>query len=215
MGCIALLGGSFDPVHGGHVALAEHLVRLLQADSLRIIPAGNPWQKPRNLASAKDRVAMLELAFAGMTVPFVIDRQEIERPGLSYAIDTLREIRAEVGTATSLVFMIGADQFQQLPTWRDWRQLLDLAHFCAVSRPGFALDAAQLPEEIRAECTRRASTLQELRSQPAGRIFLDAGLAVDTSSTAIRIALQHGERPAELVPPAVLDYIQQHRLYQG
>ena len=215
MSCLALLGGSFDPVHGGHVALARQLVSLLQPDSLRLIPAGNPWQKPRTLAPAADRIAMLERAFAGMPLPVMIDRQEIERAGPSYAIDTLRAIRQETGSAASLVFLIGADQLRQLDTWRDWRQLFDLAHFCVASRPGFAIDLAQLPPAVRNEFSRRAGTPQELRSEPAGRTCVDNGLAVDTSSTAIREALQQGKSLAGLVPPAVLDYIQQHQLYKN
>ncbi|MBS0309320.1 MAG: nicotinate-nucleotide adenylyltransferase [Proteobacteria bacterium] len=216
MAVIALLGGSFDPVHAGHVALTERMADLLQPDSLRLIPAGNPWQKPHSLAPATDRIAMLERAFAGMPLPVMIDRQEIERAGPSYAIDTLRAIRAEVGAETSLVFLIGADQLQQLHTWRDWRQLFDLAHFCVASRPGFSLDAAQLAAEIREACNQRTGTVADLRAQPAGRIVLDAGLAFDVSSTAIRLALQQGKRLTELglVPDAVLDYIQQHHLYQ-
>lgn len=215
MGCIAVLGGSFDPVHAGHVALAAHLVGVLQADSLRIIPTGNPWQKQRTLAPATDRVAMLELAFAGMAVPFAIDRQEIDRSGPSYAIDTLRAIRAEVGASASLVFLIGTDQLQQLHTWHEWQKLPELAHFCVASRPGFTFEAAQMAPEVREECRKRKGTAQDLRGNPAGRILLDTGLDVDISSTAIREALRQGKRPDGLVPPAVLDYIQQHRLYRA
>lgn len=213
--CIALLGGSFDPVHAGHVALAVHLAGVLRADRLRIIPAGNPWQKQRSLARAPDRIAMLKLAFAGMAVPFTIDLQEIERDGPSYTIDTLRTIRAEVGALAPLAFLIGADQLQQLHTWRDWRQLFDLAHFCIASRPGFSLETTQLPPEVREECRRRQGTAQDVHDSPAGRILLDTSLDVDISSTALRTALRQGKRPDGLVPPAVLDYIQQHQLYQS
>lgn len=213
--CLALLGGSFDPVHNGHVALAEYFVELFAPDLLRIIPAGNPWQKHGLQASAPDRVEMVRRAFGRQAVPVAIDYQEIERSGATYTIDTLRAVRAEVGPDVCLLFLMGADQLQQLNTWQGWRELFDYAHLCAASRPGFAVDAAQVPAEVAKEFMRRRGTLEQIHAAPHGCAYLASNLAVDISSTAIRAALHRGERPASLVPDGVLDYIQQHHLYQS
>jgi len=213
--CIALLGGSFDPVHNGHVALGEYFAKLLFPDELRLLPASNPWQKSNLQAGAEDRIAMLRLAFERQAFPVVIDRQEIERNGATYTIDTLRAIRAELGPQTSLAFLIGADQLQKLNTWKDWRQLFDFAHICAASRPGFALDAAHVPAEVAQEFARRIATPEQIRDSPSGLVYLATNLAFDVSATAIRTALQGGELAESLIPPAVLDYIQHHHLYQN
>jgi nicotinate-nucleotide adenylyltransferase len=213
--CIVLLGGSFDPIHHGHLALAEFFVELLAPDELRVIPAGNPWQKNGLQASAEDRVEMVKRAFAGQKLPVSIDRQEIQRHTATYTIDTLRALRAEVGPEASLVFLIGADQLQQLHTWQEWQHLFDYAHICAASRPGFAIDAIHMPEAVGDEFSRRAGTPQQIRTAPQGLSYLASGLAVDISATEIRAALQRGDRLDALIPPPVLDYIQQHHLYQS
>lgn len=213
--CIALLGGSFDPVHNGHVALAEYFVKLFAPDLLRIIPAGNPWQKHGLQASAAHRVEMVRRAFDRQAVPVTIDTQEIERAGATYTIDTLRAVRAELGPEVCLLFLMGADQLQQLDTWQGWRELFDYAHLCAASRPGFAVDAAQVPAAVAAEFARRHASPEQIHRAAHGLAYLAPNLAVDISSTVIRAALQQGERPASLVPDTVLDYIQQHHLYRN
>nr|WP_245549146.1 nicotinate-nucleotide adenylyltransferase [Noviherbaspirillum massiliense] len=213
--CITVLGGSFDPVHRGHVALAGYFAKLLFPDQLRIIPAGNPWQKKNGLrASAQQRIDMLRIAFAQQAVPTVIDEQEIRRQGASYTIDTLRSLRAEIGPAASIAFLIGADQLQQLDTWKDWRQLFDFAHICVASRPGFILDPAHVPPEVAREFVRRAGTPEQIRTTPHGLTYLTTNLAINISATEIRAALQKGQFPASLIPAGVLDYIKLHHLYQ-
>lgn len=212
--CVAVLGGSFDPVHRGHVALAGYFLELLEPDELRIIPAGNPWQKDPLQASPADRVAMLECAFGAHNGRLKIDQQEIQRHTASYSIDTLRALRAELGPQTSIALLIGADQLQKLHTWRDWQQLFDMAHVCAASRPGFALDAAHMDAQVAAQFVQRAGSVEQIRSTPFGHSLIGNGLAVDISATEIRAALQTGGQPETLLPPAVLDYIQQHHLYQ-
>lgn len=212
--CIALLGGSFDPPHNGHVALARYFATLLAPDELRVIPAGQPWQKQNLQTPAVHRVAMARLAFAQLPVPVVIDEQEILRGGATYTIDTLRAVRAELGPDAAIAFLVGADQLQQLHTWKDWQQLFEYAHICAASRPGFAFDSAHLPPEIARECTRRAASAEQIRNSPHGLMFLADGLHVDLSATAIRAALARGEPAASSLPAAVLDYTQQHHLYE-
>lgn len=213
--CVALLGGSFDPVHHGHVALATLFSNLLRPDQLRVIPAGNPWQKNGLKTSADDRIAMLELAFgeAGLKVAF--DLQEVGRTTPTYTIDTLRNVRAELGPDASIVFLMGADQLQQLDSWRDWRHLFDYAHIGVGARPGFDLADAALPAAVAEELEKRRSSIDQLRSAPSGMVYLAEALAVDISATQIRNALQRGEKPNSLISPVVLDYIQQHKLYKS
>ena len=212
--CVALLGGSFDPIHNGHVALGALFANLLQPDQLRIIPAGNPWQKGALRAPAEDRVRMLELAFAQEKLAVTIDRQEIERSSATYTIDTLRNVRAELGPDASVVFLMGADQLLHLDTWRDWRALFDLAHIGVAARPGYSLAKAALSEAVVAELEQRQGSLAQLRNTPSGHAYLAENLAVDISSTQVRAALQRGEQANSLISPVVLDYIQQHNLYK-
>ena len=157
---------------------------------------------------------MVKRAFAGMVVPVVIDDQEIKRNAPTYTIDTLRALRSEQGQDACIVLLIGADQLQQLHTWKDWQQLFDYAHICAASRPGFAIDDAHLPPPVAREFTRRAGTPVQIRNSAHGLSCVATNLAVDISATGIRAALQHDRQPDSLIPPAVLDYIKHHHLYQ-
>lgn len=213
--CIALLGGSFDPIHNGHVALAGYFAKLLFPDELRIVPAGQPWQKNKLQATAEQRVEMIRLAFARQPVPVAIDLQEIRRQGATYTIDTLKAVRAELGPDASIAFLIGSDQLQQLDTWKDWQQLFDHAHICAASRPGFALDPSHVPPAVAREFTRRAASPGQIRATPAGLTYFASNFAVDISSTEVRAALHRGEHPDSLIPIAVLDYIKLHYLYRN
>jgi nicotinate-nucleotide adenylyltransferase len=218
--CVALLGGSFDPVHHGHVALADLFVHLLHPDELRIMPAGQPWQKKAGLeAGDADRIAMLKLAFQDA----VIDTREIERDTPTYTVDTLRELRAELGPDASIVFLMGADQLQKLDSWIDWQDLFALANFGVAARPGYELDAAFLPPAVARELMPRLATPQEVRESKAGRVCLAHTLAVDISATEVRAALHAGAaadateraKVSALLTPQVLDYIQQHNLYKN
>ncbi|WP_370663427.1 nicotinate-nucleotide adenylyltransferase [Massilia rhizosphaerae] len=220
--CVALLGGSFDPPHHGHVALAELFARQLHPDELRVLPAGRPWQKANGLeADDADRVAMLELAFAGSGVPVTIDTREIDRHGATYTVETLRDVRAEVGPDASIVFVMGADQLQKLDTWRDWHDLFALANFGVAARPGYRLDDAALPPAVAAELAHRRASFEDVRASPAGKVCLAHTLAVDVSATQVREALHAASRTGQvsdlgaLVAPQVLDYIQQHNLYKN
>ncbi len=211
--CVALLGGSYDPVHCGHVALGTYFAQLLKADQLRVIPAGAPWQKDQLHATGEQRAAMLRLAFAEQAVPFVLDLQEIERAAPTYTIDTLRQLRSQFGPQTSLVFLIGADQLQRLDSWHQWQQLFDYAHICVAARPGFDMTGAA--PEVAAQFARRQGTLEQLRNTPHGLIYLAKDFAADISATQIRTALQRGETAHALIPEVVLDYIKQHHLYKS
>ncbi|RFP26154.1 nicotinate-nucleotide adenylyltransferase [Duganella sp. BJB488] len=215
---VALLGGSYDPVHHGHVALGAHFAQLLQVDQLRVIPAGLPWQKSPLKATPRQRAEMVALAFAGAPYGVAVDMQEIERgeQGLAtYTIDTLRQVRAELGASASISFLMGADQLQRLDTWHEWQALFDYAHICVAARPGFNLATAGLPPAVAEAISRRLGTPEQIRNTPHGLTYLAQDFAVDISATEIRAALQRGESANSLIPPLVLDYIEQHNLYKS
>jgi len=214
----ALLGGSYDPVHRGHVALGEYFANLLQVDQLRVIPTGLPWQKATLKASAQQRADMVALAFAGRPFSVAVDMQEIARgaQGLpTYSIDTLRQIRAELGPQASISFLMGADQLQRLDTWHEWQALFSYAHFCVAARPGYDIATAGLPPVVAEAFSSRLGTPEQIRNTPHGLTYLAQDFAVDISATRIRAALQRGEKADSLIPPLVLDYIEQHNLYKS
>jgi nicotinate-nucleotide adenylyltransferase len=150
-----------------------------------------------------------------MPVPVDIDEQEIKRTTPTYTIETLRLIRAELGDEVSLIWLLGADQLQHLDTWQEWQHIFDYAHLCVAPRPGFAIDDAHVPATVAQEFARRAASVAQLRDTPHGLTYLATNLAVDISATEIRAALHDGQRTSALMPPAVLDYIQQHHLYKS
>jgi nicotinate-nucleotide adenylyltransferase len=212
--CIALLGGSFDPVHNGHVALGAYFVQLLQADRLRVIPT-LPWQKSALVAAPEQRAEMARLAFSGQPYAVLVDRQEIERHKPTYTVETLRALRAELGPTASLCFLMGADQLARFNTWHEWQALFGLANFCVAARPGFSLDGPRVPPAVAAEFRQRLAAPAVVRNTPAGLACLAPDLAVDISSTVLREALAQGREPNSLVPQVVLDYIEQHNLYKN
>lgn len=215
---VALLGGSYDPVHHGHIALGAYFAQLLQVDQLRVIPAGLPWQKAMLKATPEQRAEMVAIAFKDQPFDVVIDMQEIERAakGLpTYTIDTLRLVRAELGPDACIAFVMGADQLQRLDTWNEWQALFDYAHICVAARPGFDIGAAGLPPAVAAAFSSRLGTPEQIRNTPHGLTYLAQDFAVDISATEIRAALQRGEQANSLIPPLVLDYIEQHNLYKS
>jgi nicotinate-nucleotide adenylyltransferase len=212
---IGLLGGSFDPIHVGHLALARAALDRLGLAEVRFIPAGQPWQKGE-ITDAAHRAKMVALAIAGEP-RFALDMHEIERPGPSYTIDTLRALRAALGPDTPLVLVIGADQMQRLDTWRDWQRLLDLAHIAVARRNDAVLT---LPWPLQEFYNEHWAQPAQLRDRPAGCV-VDLDMApVDASATEIRALLRAPASPArdarlaQIVPAAVLDYIRAHDLYR-
>jgi nicotinate-nucleotide adenylyltransferase len=217
--CIAILGGSFDPVHIGHVVLAETMCHLLKPSQVRIMPSGWSWQKNAFHTSTQHRLAMLTLAFKDLAkqVPLCIDEQEIKRAELgipSFSIDTLTNLRNEYGASAALVFIIGADQLLRLQSWKNWEHLFDLAHIAVATRPGFDLN--NVNSAVAAEFKQRTGSIEQLRTSPFGHTFLCRDLALDISSTEIRHGATVANKVANtlsLIPPEVLSYIQQHHLF--
>ncbi len=212
---IALLGGTFDPVHFGHIGLAQDARRALALPQVRMMPASDPPHRPPPGASAGHRLAMLKLAIARRR-GLVLDDRELRRQGKSYTVLTLEELRRE-NRDGPLVLVLGADAFRGLPNWYRWQDILALAHIAVAARPRDPFDAA-LPgalEPLWAE--RRTADRAVLASSPAGRIFVVPTTARDISASAIRSALARGGDEARkvraLMPRAVWDYIAAHRLY--
>ena len=191
MNRVGLFGGSFDPVHNAHVALAGLALSQLGLDEVRWIPTGQPSQKTRELADAADREAMVRLAIADEP-RFVLDRAELRRRGVSYTLDTVRELKA-AGPDSERFLIIGQDQYATLHTWRDWRELLGLVTLAVANRPG--ADLVVNPQIARTEA--------HVVSLPM----------MDISSTEVRRRVAAGESIADLVPESVARYIDRRRLY--
>jgi len=211
---IGLLGGSFDPIHAGHLALARAACDELALAQLLLVPAAQPWQKGP-LSDGAQRARMIELAIAG-DARLRVDRCELERGGASYTIDTLREMRARVGAQTPLVLVIGADQMERLDTWHEWSALLQFAHLGVARRNDAVLVlSCPLQEFYNTHWARPAV----LGAQAAGCVIEIAMPPHDASATEVRALLQapaaaqRDARLAQIVPVAVLDYIRQHHLY--
>ena len=213
---IGLLGGSFDPIHVGHVQLARDASAQLRLDELRFIPAGRPWQKGE-LTDAAHRAHLVELAIRELPNA-VLDMREVERAGPTYTIDTLRELRATLGAEPALVLLMGADQFERIDTWRDWQRLLEHAHIAVAARNGVL---PQLDAQLQRWYEAHRLDAAALRDRPDGGICSFAMTPVDASATHIRALLAAPATPtreaqlALLLPAAALDYIRRLRLYQG
>ena len=190
---IGVFGGSFDPVHNAHVALAQSALGALHLDQVRWVPAGNPWQKTRPMTAAEDRVALVLAAIAG-EARFMVDRVEVDRSGPSYTLDTIRELQA-AHVGVQWVLLIGQDQYSGLHTWKDWQVLLGLVELAVANRPG---DLRQPHPDVQA-FPHRMVPLPML----------------DISSTDIRTRVAAGLDISHLVPPGVARYIETHGLYRS
>lgn len=206
---IGLFGGTFDPIHIGHLALARTALAALALDQVRFLPSGTSWQKSSVRASPRQRLEMVELALAGEP-RLCVDPRETLREGATYTVDSLRELRAELGDEVALVLLLGSDQLHNLHTWHRWRELIELAHLGCTQRERVPLTG--LPAEV--EALLQSHGRQTLPDAPAGAIVLFSMPPVPVSSTAIRAQLARGERPDELVPPSVLAYIESRQLYR-
>ncbi|MCT9125629.1 nicotinate-nucleotide adenylyltransferase [Cupriavidus gilardii] len=212
---LGILGGTFDPPHVGHLALARLCIDHLQLDELLWIPTGQSWQKGNDVTPAADRLAMTELAAAALAdAPARVhaSRMEVDRAGPSYTIDTVRQLREHYGAGASLAWLMGADQLLRLHTWHGWEDLLDYVHLCVATRPGFALE--QLDGPVRDALAQRRADAHLIQSTPSGRMWIDQTLAVDLSSTALRQRLAAGQRADDQLPPGVAHYIATHGLYR-
>jgi nicotinate-nucleotide adenylyltransferase len=197
---IAVLGGTFDPVHNAHLRVAWEAAEALDAD-VRLMPANVPPHRPAPVASPAQRVAMLRAALAGQS-RLLLDERELRRDKPSYTIDTLREMRAEFGPDRPLILLVGADAFAGLPTWHEWNALFRYAHVAVLTRPGHGAD---LPTELGAEiAARRVTAASALRGAAFGKVLDLAVTPLEISASAVRALVAAGREPRWLVPDALL-----------
>lgn len=212
-GPLGILGGTFDPVHHGHLRLAEEAADACGLERVLLIPAAVPNLRDAPSTPAMHRLAMVKLAARG-NARLVADDRELKREGMSYTVDTLLELRSELGAALPVCLILGADAFLRLPRWSRWRQLFDLCHVVVATRPGYDVDArtAAVPE-LGDEWRARGAQPGELARRPAGAIARVDIPLLEISATDLRVRMSQGASVRYLLPDAVLDYIAAHRLY--
>jgi len=206
---LALFGGTFDPVHFGHLRCADEVRQKLNLKKLYMLPAGTPVHRQTPQATARQRLEMLHLAqldFPNLS----IDDRETRRTGPSYMVDTLHELRSEF-PQRSLILVIGQDASNQLHTWYKWEQLFALAHIVIMTRPGSrheyqALVANRIKRHLSVD-------MQDLRNSAAGTVLNLDVTAVDISSTQIKSHIRRGQAPHSMLPTSVLNYINKNHLY--
>ncbi|HUA81203.1 MAG TPA: nicotinate-nucleotide adenylyltransferase [Dyella sp.] len=197
---LALFGGTFDPIHIGHLSVAWEAAELLEAE-VRLMPANVPPHRAPPTATATQRVDMLRAALRGQS-RLALDTRELDRSGPSYTIDTLGEFRREFGERP-LVLLLGADAFAGLRSWHRWRDLLDLTHIGVINRPG--VDACIPVELERAVAARRTDDPAVIGAQSAGRVIELAVTPLEVSATRIRELLAQGRDPRYLLPAGLFD----------
>jgi nicotinate-nucleotide adenylyltransferase len=196
---LGILGGTFDPIHHGHLVAAEEACYQLALDRVLFVPAGTPPHKPRQpITPADHRLRMLELAIAGKPY-FAISRVDVDRPGPCYTVDTLKLLRAEWGADPTYFFIEGADSFADILTWYQSQRLIELCELAVVERPGVEIDSAQLEQQL---------------PGLAARTHWIQMPSLEISSSDLRARVREGRSISYLVPPAVEAYIFEAKLYQ-
>lgn len=207
---IGILGGTFDPIHNGHLRLAIEALEQCQLNEVHFIPSGTPPHRGAPQASATDRLHMVQLAVHSNPA-FLADQRETYRTDACYTVDTLTALRAELGAQQSLCLLLGSDAFAQLHTWHQWRELFNLAHIVVMQRPGQPLGntlAKADPELLHEYTTRLAPSSKVLHESPAGHIVVLNIPALEISATNIRQRCVEGKNIHSLVPDAVAHFIQ-------
>ncbi|WP_250458743.1 nicotinate-nucleotide adenylyltransferase [Microbulbifer litoralis] len=213
---IALFGGTFDPVHFGHLRMALELRQALGFDEMRLLPSHRPRHRESPGVSAEHRRQMLALALAGCD-ELALDDRELRRGGDTYTVDTLEELRRELGCDVSISFCMGLDSLLTLPAWHRWQRLLELAHLVVVARPGWQLprrDAGGAEAAVAELLERCAGKAKQLHSEPCGRLVVREQTLLPISATDIRQLIASGQSPRFLLPTAVLQYIEDNQLYR-
>jgi nicotinate-nucleotide adenylyltransferase len=212
---VGILGGTFDPIHFGHLRLAEEMLEIVKLEKIIFIPAGTPPHRATPQVSAAQRCAMVRLAISGQPA-FMLDEREIHRHIPSYTVDTLRELRSELGAAQSLCLLMGGDAFLQLHTWHEWEQLFELAHIVVGYRPGYTLAAHihTAARDLQRHYQARLCTPATLSQQPSGGIAEFAIPQLEISATDIRRRVLEDRTIRYLLPNSVANYIYQHHLYR-
>jgi nicotinate-nucleotide adenylyltransferase len=210
MSPVGIFGGTFDPVHYGHLRTAFEVLEELRFAEIRFVPGGDPPHRDTTFASAELRLRMVAAATAGEP-RFVVDDREVRRAGPSYTVDTLESMRAEF-SAVPMGLIIGMDAFLGLTTWHRWQQLLDYAHIIVAHRPGWRAPDTGPLGSLYAEC--RSERVEDLLTQPSGLIHVHAVTQLEISSTAIRELVGRGGDPRFLMPDAVRELIARNGCYK-
>ena len=209
MGPMGIFGGTFDPIHFGHLRTAFEMLQALRFDEVRFMPCGSPPHRESPVADAELRLRMVQVATEGQH-GFMVDDRELRRPGPSYSVDTLTALRSEF-PLRSLALIIGMDAFLGLPKWYQWREILQLAHVVVAHRPGWrAPDMGPLGELLADRGTHRIGDMHQAKS---GHIYLHDVTQLEISSSEIRELVAAGRDPRFLMPDAVRDVIEQSGCY--
>ena len=211
---LGLFGGTFDPIHFGHLRLATELAEAFKLEQVIFLPAGLPYHRGTGAhATAEQRLTMVKLA-TQRDARFDVDDRELRRAGPTYTYDTLAEVRAERGAQVPLVFLIGSDAFGQIHTWHRWTELFDLAHFAVAIRADDTEWLSKGPGAFPADVGPRVTlNLRELLGSPAGKVMTFSMTPLAISSTAIRNLVRDDASVRYLTPDPVADYIRSHKLY--
>ena len=209
--CIGILGGTFDPIHYGHLRTALELRERLGLDHVRFIPCNDPPTAKQPLLDAPTRLRIVRAAIASEP-DFIVDDREIKRGDVSYTVDTLASLRSEFADRP-LALIMGMDAFLGLPSWRDGHRLIEYAHIVVAHRPGWEAPRDGMPGRLIAELA--ADSAEVLHSEPAGRVYVAEVTQLEISSTALRTSISEGVDPKYLVPPAVRSIILELDCYAG
>lgn len=218
---VGLYGGTFDPVHAGHIAVARALLELFAFDEVLFIPAYvAPHKRDRRVSPALDRHAMLALATQGEEC-FRVSTVELEAPGRPYTVETLAGFRDRLGGGARPFFVMGADSWEEITTWRDWERVLTLTDHLVVTRPGHRLSTGHVTEGVRGRVVdvrgrTREEVEGELEAARGERIYLTDAANVDAAATDVRAVVARGawDELGALVAPAVAEYIRKYGLYR-
>ncbi|MGD8642902.1 MAG: nicotinate-nucleotide adenylyltransferase [Chromatiales bacterium] len=210
MGAVGILGGTFDPIHLGHLRPALEVYEALDLDEIRLIPCHVPPHRRRPMSDATDRLRMVELA-VDAEAGFRVDRRELERQGPSYSVDTLRSLRTDLGSSVSLCLIMGMDAFAGLPGWHRWDELIELAHIVVTHRPGSPassdMDLGDWLDSVRSD------DVSALHDRPHGHVLFCPVTQLDISATDIRRRIRAGKSARYLLPDPVWHYIRERGLY--
>ena len=215
---IALYGGTFDPVHLGHLAVARKVSQIFEIDDFLFVPAWiAPHKRTREVTPALHRYAMLALATQEDS-HLRISRVELEAPDRSYTVETLAHFETELAGEADLFFVMGADSWSEIQTWKEWERLLTMANHIVITRPGYEIEVTGISSELRERIvdTRNSNEARSKAKEQGKQIFITDAVQLEISATEIRLAASKGEldRLVQLVPKSVADYIIKYDLYR-
>lgn len=217
---IGIFGGTFDPIHIGHLRMALELKQQLGLDEMRLLPCHQPPHRDAPQVSSQQRAEMLRIALQDCP-ELQLDERELQRDKPSYTYDTLQEFRKEFGSEVSLVLCMGEDAFAGLPKWYCWQELIQLAHIVVIARPGWSIPASGEARDLLNKHLREVNSLDEqsldekpLDETPAGSIVLQSPRLLPISATEIRQQISAGHSAQFLVPDEVWNYIKANKLYR-